>query len=119
MLHNWESLGYEKANQKFKKLGLDEDGDISSTILRFSQGPQLKKVLDGKLNYLRMVKGMDNSTYQALLNRFKKLNPKKAKVTEKQARITSNSNRKDHIQQTIDLLINEGIDKAMSFYQPV
>jgi hypothetical protein len=35
--------------------------------------PELDNVLRGKLNYLRMIKGHDNSTYQHLNSRYERL----------------------------------------------
>ncbi|MDO4511357.1 MAG: reverse transcriptase domain-containing protein, partial [Bacteroidales bacterium] len=67
ILHVWEKEGYGKAYSYFYPHYKDAKGYIKKGE------PVMENVIDGKLNYLRMVKGQDNSTYQKLLNRFYKL----------------------------------------------
>lgn len=61
LLHLWEHYGYEQA-----QLIYDQD---------FCQGTgkSLKTVIYGKINYLAMVKGRDDSTVIGYRNRFRKL----------------------------------------------
>ena len=63
-LYYWEKYGFEKANAIFIK---DYKTDRGAT----KKGtPDLANVLDGKLEFLRMVKGKEDSTYSALKSRF-------------------------------------------------
>ena len=57
------------------------------------------KVISGKLDYLKMVKGGENELYLKLKERFDKL-----------ARITN------PINEMLDLWQSEGIEKAIEFY---
>lgn len=67
MLHNWETIGYEKANKLFA------DCYQNKRRKRYSDVPSLKNVLDGKLEYLKMVKGLGDMTYLRLKDRFDRL----------------------------------------------
>jgi RNA-directed DNA polymerase len=66
MLHNWETLGYEAAQQKFlihylpKKPGGNGEA-------------QLCNVVAGKINYLKMVRGGDDPVYQKLKDQLRGL----------------------------------------------
>lgn len=66
-LYYWESYGYNKAEKFFKhnyqrKKGCKKNIDA-----------KMKNVLAGRLNFLAMVKGKNNTTYLQLKNRFEKL----------------------------------------------
>lgn len=63
-LHYWERYGYSKAEEKFF---------FDKKIIIGRQKATLYSTLDGRLNYLKMVKGVDDSTYIILLKRFKKV----------------------------------------------
>ena len=68
MLHNWETLGYEAAQQKF----------LSSYTTRISvkkkKGqPQLRNVVGGKINYLKMVRGGEDTLYLKFKEQYGKL----------------------------------------------
>lgn len=67
-LYYWETYGYARAQDAyFRDNGMDY----------FFQDPRsLWMALDGRLNFLRMVKGKDDSTYHNLDVRFKKLSAK-------------------------------------------
>lgn len=67
-LHYWETYGYFKAERIFKSDYFKDKGHVKTGE------PNLSNVLDGKLNYLQMVKGADDSTYVKLKERFDKLN---------------------------------------------
>jgi len=101
MLHNWETLGYPQANLKFQSLGSNpelETNPLRSLIIR-NKKPQLKKVVEGKLNYLRMVKGPDNEMYLKLRNRFDSLIETEGPINE-----------------LLKVWENQGIDRAMNIY---
>jgi RNA-directed DNA polymerase len=63
-LYAWEKHGYEYASKFFIEQYLKDKINPKATI------PDLSNVLSGKLNYLKMIKGFDNSTYTKLNDRF-------------------------------------------------
>ena len=67
MLHNWETIGYDQANKLFsdcyRKKGHKKNVDV----------PEMRNVLDGKLEYLKMVKGIGDMTYLRLKDRYDRL----------------------------------------------
>lgn len=67
ILHVWEKEGYGKAYAYFYPMYKRDKGYVKKGE------PVMENVIDGKLNYLRMVKGSNNSTYLKLLERFDKL----------------------------------------------
>lgn len=67
ILHLWEKEGYEKAYARFYPIYKKEKGYIKKGE------PIMENVIEGKLNYMRMVKGERNATYKKLLFRFNKL----------------------------------------------
>ena len=66
-LYYWESYGYEKASSYFIPNYLSERGALKNGL------PDLKLVVSGKLDFLRMVKGLDSLMYKDLKFRFDKL----------------------------------------------
>lgn len=92
-LYYWEKYGYKKAEQIFLRDYIKDKGHVKSLQ------PNFQNVLSGKLEYLKMVKGFENSTYVLLHNRFQKL---------------------CGILDPIDRILNEweqnGIEKAMELY---
>lgn len=67
ILHVWEKEGYGKAYAYFYPKYKHEKGYIKKGE------PVMENVVEGKLNYLRMVKGTNNPAYLKLLERFNKL----------------------------------------------
>lgn len=66
-LHCWERDGYENLNNIFlSQYKMEKERPIKGEL-------HMKNVIDGKLMYLSMVKGKENSTYVRLKNRFDKL----------------------------------------------
>ncbi|MCZ2100084.1 MAG: reverse transcriptase family protein [Chitinophagales bacterium] len=92
-LYYWEKYGYEKAESIFKRDYLADKGHVKN------MNAHLVNVLDGKLEFLKMVKGSEDSTYLGLRKRFDKI-----------AGII------DPINHVIDIWEKEGIDKAMDVY---
>ena len=94
-LYYWEKYGYNKAEAIFLKDYFLDKGHVKKTK------PNFQNVLSGKLEYLKMVKGVENSTYLSLKNRFEKLsghiNPIEAVLTEWE---------------------NNGIENAIKIYKP-
>jgi hypothetical protein len=67
-LYYWEKYGYNKAEAIFLRDYFIDKGHVKMAK------PNFQNVLSGKLEYLKMVKGFNNSTYLSLNNRFEKLN---------------------------------------------
>jgi murein tripeptide amidase MpaA len=94
-LYYWERYGLEKASQLFKNDYIKDQGHIKKGE------PNLVNVLDGKLQYLKMVKGNNDSTYRKLKNRFENL-----------------AGPIDPINSVLNTWEENGIEKAMQlFYQ--
>jgi retron-type reverse transcriptase len=92
-LYYWEKYGYEKAEQIFKRDYIADKGHVKNI------NAHLVNVLDGKLEFLKMVKGVEDGTYKGLKERFDEL-----------VGIT------DPINQLLVIWENEGIEKAMAVY---
>jgi hypothetical protein len=99
-LYYWEKFGYEKAEQIFKRDYITDKGHVKNINAR------LVNVLDGKLEFLKMVKGTEDGTYRGLKERFDKLIG--LKETIDQSKIDMNS--------VLNTLINQGLNKAMLLY---
>jgi len=78
-LYLWERYGYAKAKEKFRK---DYDHNERGRGYVKKSKPDFAQVLSGKLMFLKMVKGEQDSTYRKLKKRFDKLsgNPNLSKV---------------------------------------
>lgn len=66
-LYLWEKYGYNKANTFFEKDYAGDKGHVKKAF------PLMEKVIKGRLNYLKMVKGADNKLCSKLLERFNRL----------------------------------------------
>lgn len=67
LLYIWEKYGYSAAMSRFLPKYKAEKGHVKKG------NPDLTNVLDGKLMYLKMVKGETDSVYVRLHHKFKKL----------------------------------------------
>ena len=67
VLYIWDRYGYASAMAKFVPKYKNEKGHVKKG------NPNLVNVIDGKLMYLKMVKGEGDSVYQRLHNKFVKL----------------------------------------------
>ncbi|WP_431158140.1 reverse transcriptase family protein [Winogradskyella poriferorum] len=76
-LYYWEEYGYEKASEIFSK---DYQKDNGHNAVK--ENVSFKNVLYGKLNFLKMVKGVEDNTYVKLKNRYVKL-AKELKIKQK------------------------------------
>ena len=65
LIHNWETFGYEKAQEVFLK--------HYHPTKHIEGQHHIENIIAGKLDYLKMVKGIDDSTYRGLSERFEKL----------------------------------------------
>jgi RNA-directed DNA polymerase len=92
-LYYWEKYGYEKAEQIFKRDYIADKGHVKNI------NAHLVNVLDGKLEFFKMVKGAEDGTYKGLKERFDIL-----------------VGFTDPINQILNAWQTEGIDQAMSIY---
>lgn len=93
-LYYWEKYGYEKASSIFKQQYLSDKGNSSKKT------PNMKDVIAGKLDYLKMVKGDDNPLYLKLKNRF-----------EQQV------DKLSSLENILNIWEEKGIEKAMEIYK--
>ncbi|NLJ39711.1 MAG: RNA-directed DNA polymerase [Candidatus Atribacteria bacterium] len=100
-IYYWEKFGYEKAEQIFKRDYIADKGHVKNI------NAHLVNVLDGKLEFLKMVKGIEDGTYKKLKERFDNLTG--LKETKDQSKIDLNS--------VLNTLVNQGLNKAMSLYR--
>lgn len=91
-LYYWEKYGYYKAEQIFTRDYIIDKGHVKKGK------PSLVNVLDGKLEFLKMVKGHDDSTYLKLFQRFVRLN-----------------NTHTTINEVLDAWESNGIDDAINY----
>lgn len=92
-LYLWEKWGYEIAQQKFLKDYFADKGHVKNI------NAHLVNVLDGKLEFLKMVKGHEDGTYKGLKERFEELNG-----------ITNPINK------VLEVWEEDGIENAIDFY---
>ena len=76
-LHYWEIFGIERAQQYFVKQYIKERGHVKS------HNAHLENVICGKLDYMRMVMGENNSAYKKLKARYDDLIGNNSKTTDK------------------------------------
>ncbi len=67
-LYYWERYGYKRANEIFVKYYMKDRGYLQK------KPPELKKHIQGKLDFLKMVRGKLDARYQKLEEWFNKLN---------------------------------------------
>lgn len=99
-LYYWEKYGYEKAEQIFKRDYIADKGHVKNI------NAQLVNVLDGKLEFLKMVKGIEDGTYKGLKERFDKLTGLKEKKDY----------QKIDLESVVNAILNKGLDDGINLY---
>lgn len=99
-LYYWEKYGYEKAQQIFTKDYIADKGHVKKGE------PNLINVLDGKLEFLKMVKSVEDSTYKTVKKRFDKLTETKEKI----------QTEKVDLDAVLETIITKGLDQGISLY---
>ncbi|MGV8964390.1 MAG: reverse transcriptase domain-containing protein [Candidatus Saccharimonadaceae bacterium] len=99
-IYYWEKYGYEKAQQIFIRDYITEKG------YKKKYKPNLNNVLCGKLEFLKMVKGLKDPTYLRLKSRLDIL------TNEREIKRKENVN----IPAVIDAIINKGFDQGIALY---
>jgi hypothetical protein len=92
-MYLWERYGYDKAQSHFISDYKSNKGHIKN------QNAHLENVLEGKLAFLMMVKGKENTAVVSLVKRFEKLRLKLSPI-----------------HKILDIWEKEGIEKAMEAY---
>jgi hypothetical protein len=92
-LYFWERYGYDRAEEIFRRDYLTDKGHLVKVV------PDMINVLEGKLEFLKMVRGVEDGTYNGLLSRFEKLFEKI-----------------DPLTKVLDVWEGDGIDEAMIMY---
>lgn len=96
-LHRWELFGFEKAEQLFLRDYIGDRGHL------MKGKPSMINVIAGKLMYLEMVKGKEDTTYNTLKRRFNQL---------ESAGVLHGLQQVVNLNDVFDVLKKEGITKA-------
>jgi hypothetical protein len=99
-LYYWEKYGYHKAEQIFKKDYIADKGNVKN------ENANLIKVLDGKLQFLKMVKGAEDGTYRGLKGRLDKLT--EIKETKDKSKVD--------LESVVNTILNKGLDEGINLY---
>lgn len=102
-LYYWERYGYERASGFFLQQYIEDKGHVKKGK------PDMANVISGKLDYLKMVKGVDNELYKKLRSRYEELTGSSI----------INSNRQQHLNEVLDTLFDKSLDDAMDIYKPI
>lgn len=100
-LYYWERYGYNRAYSFFLPYYFKDKGHL------LKGRPDMKSVIEGKLNYLKMVVG-EIPMFSKLEIRFNRL----AGIQSKPAL----NSREVLLEEVIDLLFEQGLNRAMDFY---
>jgi RNA-directed DNA polymerase len=90
-LYYWERYGYERASEFFLQQYISDKGYIKKGK------PEIANVIAGKLEYLKMVKGIDNELYLKLKIRFEKLTGRYATDTNHLEEIDESTKSDTHM----------------------
>ena len=99
LLHNWETLGYDEANSRFRNVYAVDKAYVST------KAPALANVLSGKLLFMKMVRGADDSLYQQYVRQLEALTD------------TTTDNKPVDVDRILDIWEKQGIDKAMDAFE--
>jgi len=99
MLNNWETLGYDEANSRFREQYALDKGYTGE------KAPGLLAVLAGKLEFLKMVRGREDALYQRYRQQFESL---LAQTTDQ---------KPVELEQILDIWEKSGIDKAVTLFE--
>jgi RNA-directed DNA polymerase len=108
-LYYWERYGYERANEYFTEHYLKDKGHVKSNL------PSMASVIAGKLDFLKMIVGVENQLFQNLKLRFDNLSGNEKVETQLQNNGQS-SVFSDHSDVNISKKnANDEIQDAISF----
>jgi retron-type reverse transcriptase len=101
-LYYWEKFGYEKAEQIFKRDYISDKGHVKNI------NAGLVNVLDGKLEFLKMVKGTEDGTYKGLKERFDRLVKPSEEIGE---------TKSTDLNSILEVFAKRGISEAMELFK--
>lgn len=93
MLHAWKKFGLEQAEAEYHRKYCPVSLNPKKPL------PQYRNVVNGKLNYLRMIRGVDDTVYRRLRHKFESLDPKFNGIRE--------HNRKQRLYQSTWVVMSE------------
>lgn len=99
LLHNWETLGYDEANNRFRQVYALDKAHTAK------EAPALASVVTGKLLFMKMVRGSDDAMYQQYARQLDVLTNK-----------TTDEKPVD-LERILDIWETQGIDKAMTAFE--
>lgn len=99
-LYYWEKYGYEKAEQIFKRDYIADKGHVKKL------NAHLENVLDGKLEFLKMVKGVEDGTYKRLKERFDELFNMRNKIDKERV----------DLENIVNTILSKGLDEGIKLY---
>lgn len=100
-IYYWEKYGYSRAQQLFVSDYKKDKGEILNSL------PSLVKVLSGKLDFLKMVKGDEDTTYLHLKSRFETLNI----VNQRKSGMST------PLEMVLNTLMSKGLSTAMDEFR--
>ena len=103
-LYLWEKYSYEKAQMYFEAAYKSDKGHVKEG------SPDLANVLEGKLNFMKMVKGEDNKAYEKLRSRFDTLQPKPLQQPKR-------NNVTQNINYILSVFASRGLEDAMNLFK--
>lgn len=101
-LYYWEKYGYERAEGFFLQQYIANKGHVKNGK------PNMANVISGKMDYLKMVKGVDNELYVKLRSRFEALTGSN----------NTKSSNPQHLEKVLEILFDRGLEDAMDIYKP-
>lgn len=103
MLNAWEKYGYDNAHEEYNNKYRKKTGNPK--ILEYS----FRNVINGKLNFLRMIKGVDDPVYRKLRSKFEFLDPKFKGIRD-------HNLKKRLYQSTWCVLADDGMSQGTGFW---
>ncbi len=101
-LYYWEKYGYEKAEQIFRRDYVADKGHVKKI------NAKLENVLDGKLEFLKMVKGNEDGTYMGLKGRFDRLVKPSEEIVE---------TKSTDLDSILEVFATKGLYEAMELFK--
>ena len=99
-LYYWEKYGYEKAQQIFKRNYIADKGHVKNI------NTHLFIVLNGKLEFLKMVRGIEDNTYKAL----------KKRLNELSGIIQKKEQDKIDLESVVNTILTKGLVEGINLY---
>jgi RNA-directed DNA polymerase len=99
-LYLWKRYGYETAAKHY-------ESDLAFEAPTKEATADLVRVLEGKLNFIRMVKGVEDSTYRMLRERFEKL--RKTDPPE--------TNSRYDLETVVDTILQVGFERGLELLE--